>query len=151
MGHCEDLFTFQSPKTSLTGKLPCLLKLPPTNPEWSASFFGLSLPSAWVGVSLHTNTTTVGGINRIPLNYSWVKQTKIGRGLSWPVWLSWLSTILQNERLVTSLIPSQGMCLGCLPGWGCIREATSQYFLHWCFSPSLSPSLPLILKLINKI
>ena len=49
---------------------------------------------------------------------------------------------------VTGLIPSQGTCLGCRPGpqWGARQEATT----HWCFSSSLSPSLPLW-KEINKI
>ena len=37
------------PRTSLICKFPCLLNLPPTNLEWSASFFGLSLPYAYRG------------------------------------------------------------------------------------------------------
>lgn len=40
-GRCRDLLVLQPLKTSLIHKFPCLLKLPPTNLEWSASFFGL--------------------------------------------------------------------------------------------------------------
>ena len=36
-------------KTSLVCKFRCLLNLPPTNLEWSASFFHLSLPSVFGG------------------------------------------------------------------------------------------------------
>ena len=58
----------------------------------------------------------------------------------------WVECQPANQR-VTSSIPSQGTCIGV---WakspvGCAWEATT----HWCFSPSLSPSLPLSLK-INK-
>lgn len=44
-GRYRDLFVLPSPKTSLTCKLPCLLKLPPTSLAWPTSFFDLSLPS----------------------------------------------------------------------------------------------------------
>ena len=61
------------------------------------------------------------------------------------LWLGWLSGLsLQIKERVIGLIPSQGTCLGCRPGslvW--LQEATT----HWCFSPSLSPSLPLCLKI----
>ena len=40
-GRCRDLLVLQPLKTSLIHKSPCLLKLLPTNLEWSASFFGL--------------------------------------------------------------------------------------------------------------
>lgn len=36
-------------KTSLVYKFPCLLNLPPTNLEWTASFLSLSLPSLYGG------------------------------------------------------------------------------------------------------
>ena len=38
-----------APRTSLVSKFPCLLNLPPTNLEQSASFCGLSLPSVYRG------------------------------------------------------------------------------------------------------
>ena len=48
---------------------------------------------------------------------------------------------------VAGLIPSQGTGLGCRPGpqLGVVWEATT----HWCFSPFLSSSLPLSLKIKN--
>ena len=54
-----------------------------------------------------------------------------------------------NQR-VAGLIPTQGTCLGCGPGprWEGMWKTTT----HWCFSPSLSPTPPLSLKIkINKI
>ena len=55
----------------------------------------------------------------------------------------WFQCGPANQR-VTSSIPSQGTCPGCrpCPQWGA-WEATT----HWCFSPSLSPSLLLSLKM----
>ena len=52
------------------------------------------------------------------------------------------------NQMVTGLVPSQGTCLGLRPRpqWGGVREATT----HLCFSPSLSLSSLLRLK-INKI
>ena len=60
--------------------------------------------------------------------------------------------IVPQSKKVTGLIPSQGTCLGCGPSpqLGHMQEATNQYFSHRCFSPSISPILPLSLK-INKI
>ena len=51
-----------------------------------------------------------------------------------------------TKQKVAIFIPSQGTCLGCRfdPWSGYLREATDQ-----CFSPSLSPSLPLSLKINN--
>ena len=49
-------------------------------------------------------------------------------------------------------IPHQGTCLGCGPGprlGVCERQPIDVSLSHSCFSPSLSPSLPLSLK-INK-
>ena len=50
------------------------------------------------------------------------------------------------DQKVTSSIPGRGTCLGCssVPGWG-LQEAPDG-----CFSPSLSPSLPLSLKKLVK-
>ena len=56
------------------------------------------------------------------------------------------------NRKVTVSIPSQGTCLGCSPvPWlrTCERQLISVSLAHLCFSPSLSSSLPLSLK-INK-
>ena len=60
----------------------------------------------------------------------------------------WIERWPVNQRVIGS-IPGQGTCLGCEPGaqQGGEQEATTH-----CFSPSLSPSLPLCLKnKINKI
>ena len=54
---------------------------------------------------------------------------------------------------VTGSIPSQGTCLGCEfgPQSGCVQEQLISVSLsHWCFSPSLSPSLPLFLNQFKK-
>ena len=53
----------------------------------------------------------------------------------------WIECRLVNQKLATS-IPSQGISQDPIVG---VREATT----HWCSSLSLSPSLPLSLK-INK-
>ena len=65
--------------------------------------------------------------------------------LSWLVWLSGLSASLQTR--VTDSIPS----LGHMPGlWARFPfMGTQEATTHCCFFPSLSPSLPLSLK-INK-
>ena len=65
--------------------------------------------------------------------------------LAWPwlVWLSGLSAILQTER--SGHIPG----LQARSPVGSLWEATNQCITHWCFSPSLSSSLPFSLK-INK-
>ena len=59
----------------------------------------------------------------------------------------WIDGGPVNQRIASS-IPSQGTCLGggARSPVGSMGEATT----HWCFSPSLSPSLPLSLK-INKV
>ena len=54
-----------------------------------------------------------------------------------------------NQK-VAGLIPSQGTCLGCGPGpqvWVYERQPMDVSLTLLCFSPSLSPSLPLSLKL----
>ena len=51
----------------------------------------------------------------------------------------WIECWPMNQR-VTSSIPSQGICL--VGSYGGTQEATT----HWCFSPSLSPSLAPCLK-----
>ena len=59
----------------------------------------------------------------------------------------WIEHSPANQRVAGS-IPSQGTGLG----WGRVpsRRHTKESTTHWCFSPSLSPSLPLSLK-VNKI
>ena len=58
------------------------------------------------------------------------------------------------KREVTSLIPTQGTCLGSRSGWSQVRAhgrgKRSVLLSHRSFFPSLSPSLPLALK-INEI
>ena len=49
VGVFRDLLIIWLPRTSLIRKFLCLLKLPPTNLKWSASFFSLSLPSMYGG------------------------------------------------------------------------------------------------------
>ena len=52
--------------------------------------------------------------------------------------------------MVTSSIPGQGTCLGCAfgPRSGAYETQPIDVFpSHLCFSPSLSPSLPLSLKI----
>ena len=53
---------------------------------------------------------------------------------------------------VADLIPSQGTCLGCssVPGWGAYKKQQIDVSVsHQCFSPFLSPSLPLSPKSIR--
>ena len=49
-------------------------------------------------------------------------------------------------------IPGQSTCLGCRfgPRLGSVPQAADHCVSHWCFSPSLSPSLPLSKKSINQ-
>ena len=58
MGGFRDLLVLWLPNKSLVSKFPCILKLPPTNLEWSASFFGLSLPSMYGGQFLNQQLAT---------------------------------------------------------------------------------------------
>ena len=44
-----EIYCLAPPKTILVGKFPCLLNLPPTNLEQSASSSVLSLPSVYRG------------------------------------------------------------------------------------------------------
>lgn len=48
-GQCRDQLTIWLPKTSLVCKFHCFLTLSPTDVEWSAPFFGPSVPSAHGG------------------------------------------------------------------------------------------------------
>ena len=56
------------------------------------------------------------------------------------------------DQKVADLIPGPSTCLGCGPGpWlgACERQPIDVSPTHQCFSPSLSPSFPLSLK-VNK-
>ena len=62
--------------------------------------------------------------------------------LPWLMWLSGLSTILQTEGWkVPFPVGAHAWVAGQVPGWGHVRGTT-----HCCFSPSISPYLPLCLK-----
>ena len=63
--------------------------------------------------------------------------------LVWPVWLSGLGIILQTKLPVQFLVRAQTWVVGQVSA-GSVQEATNR-----CFSYSLSPSLPISLK-INK-
>ena len=63
----------------------------------------------------------------------------------------WIEGQLATQK-VSGPIPSQGTCLGYgpRPQWGvCERQPIDVSITHRCLSPSLSPSLPLSLK-VNK-
>ena len=63
----------------------------------------------------------------------------------------WVECRPANQEVVSS-IPSQGTWLGCRLGpylGACERKQINVSLTHWCFSPSLSPSRSLSLK-INK-
>lgn len=50
VGGCRDLLVLQAPMTNFVCKFPCLLKLPPSNMDRSASFLTSSYPlnaEAW--------------------------------------------------------------------------------------------------------
>ena len=68
------------------------------------------------------------------------------------MWLGWLAWSCKVK--VAGLIPGQGACLGCEfgPSQGTFKKQLTDVFLSLrCFSPSLSPSLPLSLKIKKKI
>ena len=46
-GWCRNLLILWLPKINLVFEFPCLLDLPPTSLEWSASYFSLSQPSVY--------------------------------------------------------------------------------------------------------
>ena len=63
-------------------------------------------------------------------------------------WIEWWPA----TQKVADSIPSQGTYLACGPSPQvvvCKRQLIDLSLAHWCFSPSLSPSLPFSLK-INK-
>ena len=66
----------------------------------------------------------------------------------WPVWLSWLGIIPQSERsLVRFLVRAHVWVVVLIPSWGTYeRQPIDVSLSHWCFSPSLSSSLPLSLS-----
>ena len=71
-----------------------------------------------------------------------------------PDWCGSLGCVSSRKAKFVGSIPSRGTGLGCgfSPQWGCIREATDQCSLSdRCLPPSLSPSLPLSLKLYKHI
>ena len=69
----------------------------------------------------------------------------------WPVWLSWLSIIPKGERSpVRFPVRAYAWAAGSVPGQSVYeRQLIDISFSHWCFSPSLSPTLPISPK-INK-
>ena len=70
---------------------------------------------------------------------------------AWLMRLSWLGVVLQSKgSLVRFPVRAYAWVAGLVPGGGAQeRQPIDVSFSHWCFSPSLSPSLPLSLK-INK-
>ena len=111
----------------------------------------LILKNQWISFIILPNEKSDDHFNRCGIGlllfftYIWIyvsfikkkeKQAVAGVGY-------WVECQPVNQK-ITSLIPGQGTCLGCRPGpqLGCLWEATS-----WCFSPSLSLSLPLSLEM----
>ena len=65
--------------------------------------------------------------------------------------VQWIGCRPANLKVASS-IPDWGTCLGCEPSpWlgACERHPIDVSLAHQCFSPSLSPSFPLSLR-INK-
>ena len=72
MGECRDLLVLwlADRDKSHVRKFPCLLKLPPTNLEWFASVFGLSLPFVYKGQCVNQQELwEVWKDKRIPVLY----------------------------------------------------------------------------------
>ena len=69
------------------------------------------------------------------------------------MWLSWLVIIPKSEiSLVWFLVRAHAWGVGLVTGWGtCERQLIDVSLTHRYFSPSLSPSLTLSLKINNKI
>ena len=67
----------------------------------------------------------------------------------WPAWLSWLGILPQGERLPVQFpVRAHAWVAGLVSGWGtCERQPVDVSLTHWCFYLSLSPSLPLSLKM----
>ena len=66
----------------------------------------------------------------------------------WLVWFSWLGIILQSERSrVQFLVRAHAWVAGLVLSW---RQVINVSLSHQCFSPSLSPSLPLSLESIKE-
>ena len=85
----------------------------------------------------------------ISSQWSWVSCKK---WKDWLVWLSWLGVVLQTERSWVWLpIRAHAWVVGSLLSWGvCKRQAIDISLLHQCFSPCLSPHLPLTLESIQE-
>ena len=67
------------------------------------------------------------------------------------MWLTWLESCPINHKVAVS-IPGQGTCVGCGfdPSQGAFKKQPIDIsLLYQCFSPFLSPSLPLSLKSIS--
>ena len=70
---------------------------------------------------------------------------------SWAAWLSCFGVVLQTKTSPVQFpVRAHAWVAGSVPGWGtCKRQLISVSLIHRCFSPSLSPSLLISLK-INK-
>ena len=65
-----------------------------------------------------------------------------------PACVAQLVGCCSTKLKVAGWIPAWGTCLNGRPSWGtCKRPPIDVSFAHLCFSPSLSPSLPLSLKI----
>ena len=64
------------------------------------------------------------------------------------VWLNWLDIVLQTKRLpVQSPVPTHAWAAGLVPSHYMYGRLPIDVSLsHRCFSPSISPSLPISLK-----
>ena len=93
------------------------------------------LRSYWLELSMLVKIPSIHG------SYCLLRQLSKCEWYSAPASLTqWIECWPANQR-VTGSIPSQGTCLGCRPRSPV--EGTWEATTHWCFSPSLSPSLSL--------
>ena len=63
-----------------------------------------------------------------------------------PGWCSSVDWVQAANKGVTGSIPSQGTCLDCGLWARSLKRGAQEATRHWCFSPSLSPSLPCLYK-----
>ena len=68
--------------------------------------------------------------------------------LSWSAWLTWLGVLPQSKGSpVRFQVRIRAWFVISVPSWGVYeRQQIDVSLSQWCFSPSLSPSLPLSLK-----